>query len=271
MAKGESDNGKRKQKDRPKKDKGSYHHMLDLVASSHFETIISDLLEGTSARLADPDCRHPKGRRKKKDWTEARIEDFLRKNSVSTLPNGLDRKWWIPYKGNRPTWDLLCHIEVEKKPGLLIVEAKARVKELSENDSKAAPDLKNPRSRANDYSVRLRLCEASLALTDLDLGRFRLSADDHYQLSNRLAYLHKLASEGVPTVLMYLGWLKSPDWPVDPLQDTNHWETIVRDHMQAIAPWAFVGRSHEVERGASMQMVVRSLSVSSLIEEVAQP
>ena len=174
----------------------------------------------------------------------------------------LDPEWWFPYKtglNQRPVWDLICHILVNGKPGLLVVEAKAHVSEINDEDAKTQPNMDSPRSRANDYSIRLRLAEASLSLGSLTKVPFLLSADSHYQLSNRLTYLNKLAEEGVPTVLMYLGWLNSPDWRLDPLRDADHWKIVVEDHMKAVAPVSFLEQTYLTNSGGSMQMVVRSL------------
>lgn len=249
----------------PPRDRGSYRHMLDLVSSPSFPTLVNGLLEGTGSKLADPDLHHPKGRTSKKEWCEAELEEYL--STSPAFNTTISKDWWIPYKvsvNKRPTWDLICHILVNDKPGLLIVEAKAHLGELSEQDKKSSPAGTSSRSIANDLSIRLRLSEASHSLTKLQVGPFELSADHHYQLSNRLAYLHKLAKEGVPTVLMYLGWLESPDWSRDPLRDTKHWEDTVRTYAEGTVPWKFVGKKHHAKDGATMQMIVRSLNASQV-------
>lgn len=255
---------KRKSADCPSGDKGSYRHMLDLVSAANFRETINDLLTGTDARLAQEDHRHPCGRSKKRDWTEIEVEDYLKRHPLPGYM-GLNRRWWIAFKGNRPTWDLICHVEIDEKPGLLIVEAKAHYGEMSEKDCKSAADTKNDRSVANDLSIRLRLTEASLGLSELGLGSFRLSADHDYQLSNRLAYLHKLAIDGVPTILMYVGWIGSPDWlTADPLVDESAWTEAVKGHFSRIGPWEFVGLKRQLKTGASFQMVVRSIDPARL-------
>lgn len=238
--------------------------MLDLVSAWNFRQLMNGLLAGTDACLADTDFRHPCGRSKKKDWTEVELEDYLKRHPIPGY-SGLDRRWWIAFKGSRPTWDLLCHIEVAGKAGLLLVEAKAHFSELGEKNKKTAADPDNDRSIANDLSIRLRLAEASLRLTELGLGGFRLSADNEYQLSNRLAYLHKLASDGIPTVLLYLGWLRSPDWPNDAFPDGIEWEKCVMSHMSRIGPWSFVGPQNQIGTGASLQMIVRSIAPHMLL------
>jgi hypothetical protein len=248
----------------PNGDKGSYRHMLDLVTASNFREVMSDLLAGTDASLADTDFRHPCGRSRKEDRAEVKLEDYLKRYPVLGY-SGLDRRWWIAFKGSRPTWDLVCHINMAGKPGLLLVEAKAHFSEMGEKNKKSAADPENDRSIANDLSIRLRLAEASLRLTELGLGGFRLSADHEYQLSNRLAYLQKLASDGIPTVLMYLGWLTSPDWPNDAFPDGTEWEKCVTSHMSKIGPDSFVGPRHHIGAGATSQMIIRSIAPDVLI------
>jgi len=259
---------KKKSTDAPNRDKGSYRHMLDFVSASNFREMVDGLLEGTDFRLAEPDCRHPIGRLKKKDWTETVLEDYLRQHPLPDYV-GLNRKWWMPFKGNRPNWDLICHITVDEKPGLLIVEAKAHHGEMSEKNSKSKVDKKNDRSVANDLSIRLRLAEANIGLSKLKMGEFQLSADHDYQLSNRLAYLHKLASDGIPTILMYLGWTGSPDWPTDPITSDSDWKAAVKSHVERIGPWKFVEKKHQSESGAPFQMIVRSISPDLLTNESA--
>ncbi len=243
----------------PYRDDGSYRHMLDLVSVSNFRELMNALLAGTDACLADTDFRHPCGRSKKKDWTEVELEDYLKRHPIPGY-SGLDRRWWIAFRGSRPTWDLLCHIEVAGKAGLLLVEAKAHFSEMGEKNKKSAIDPKKDRSIANDLSIRLRLAEASLRLTELGVGGFHLSADNEYQLSNRMAYLQKLASDGIPTVLMYLGWLRSPDWPNDYFPDGISWDKCVKSHMSKTGPEVFVGPRHKTGIGVSLQMIVRSIA-----------
>ncbi|MBR9800462.1 hypothetical protein GYB59_01610 [bacterium] len=258
--------GKQAKAATPDRDKGSYRHMLDLVSDSNFREIIDELLIGTNSRLADADHRHPSGRSKKRDWTEVELEDYLKRHPLPDY-SGLDRKWWIAFKGNRPTWDLICHLEIDGKLGLLLVEAKAHHAEMSEKNKKSKVDKKNDRSIANDLSIRLRLAETSLALGDVGLGHFLLSADHDYQLSNRLAYLHKLASDGVPVVLLYLGWTNSPDWSDDPFTDESAWKEAVEGHFKRIGPWEFVEKQHRLESAASFQMIVRGISPSVINPE----
>lgn len=237
--------------------------MLDLASAPNFRDVVNELLSGTESCLAEEEHRHPSGRSSKRDWTEVELEDYLKRHPLADY-EGLNRKWWIAFKGNRPTWDLICHLQIDGKPGLLLVEAKAHLGEMSEKNSKSAVDKKNDRSVANDLSIRLRLAEASLALSELGLGRFNLSADHDYQLSNRIAYLHKLACDGVPAVLLYLGWTSSPDWSDDPFTDESAWREAMKGHFERIGPWDFVEEKHRLRSGTPFQMIVRSVTTSVL-------
>jgi hypothetical protein len=261
---------KKNSEDIPDRDRGSYRHMLDLVSASNFREVMNGLLDGTGAVVAADDHWYPCGRSKKKDWTEAELEDYLKRHPIPGY-SGLDRRWWIAFKGTRPTWDLICQLDFDGKPGLLLVEAKAHIGEMSEKNSKSPVDKKNDRSVANDLSIRLRLAETNLGLNALGLGSFRLSADHDYQLSNRIAYLQKLASDGVPTVLMYLGWIGSPDWKTDPLATESAWETAVKGHFERVGPWEFVGPNRQTSSGTPFQMIVRSISPKVLRHLEDQP
>ena len=55
-------------------------------------------------------------------------------------------------------------------------------------------------------NIGAALAEACDGLAQLGIAT-RISRDSHYQLSNRLAFTWKLATLGVPTVLVYLGFI----------------------------------------------------------------
>jgi Trypsin-like peptidase domain len=99
--------------------RGSQRHLFDLIVSPHFEETVNNLLLGTGAVLAAPDCRCPN----RADLTEAQLEDYFVNHPH---PSGfiLEAEWWFLYRTNlnrRPVWDLVCHIVVAGKPGLLLV------------------------------------------------------------------------------------------------------------------------------------------------------
>jgi hypothetical protein len=114
--------------------------------------------------------------------------------------------WWLAHEAgaNTPNWDIAVASEVEGVPGLVLVEAKANVPELTVAGKSLDPAA-SAASAANHERIGLAINEACAALREVSPST-AMSRDTHYQLSNRLAFAWKLASLGVPTVLVYLGF-----------------------------------------------------------------
>jgi hypothetical protein len=106
------------------------------------------------------------------------------------------RRWWLAHGGNTPNWDLAGACTLEERRGLLLVEAKVNVPELSAGGKrlvgsrrkKDGSPLKPPSERAklNDARIRQAVAEAGRALAILEVGK-PFTANSHYQLANRLA------------------------------------------------------------------------------------
>jgi hypothetical protein len=92
------------------------------------------------------------------------------------------------------------------------------------------------------------MSEASLGLKDTMDG-WNLSHDSHYQLANRFAWAWKLASMGVPVVLVYLGFLGAAEMKDrgEPFADYADWSRIVLEHSQNIVPERAWGRDIKVD------------------------
>ena len=76
------------------------------------------------------------------------------------------------------------------------------------------------------------IVEASDGLASATGKPWGLSRDHRYQLSNRFAWSWKLASLGMPVVLLYLGFLNAQDMADDgPLfRSEGEWTRVLRDH-----------------------------------------
>ena len=252
--------------------KASARHVLQWTVSPQFESTMNGLLKDTGATLHTPDHRYPDGRRRPLDPRSVELEEYLVKFPMPDRRR-LARDWWVPYPSARnryPDWDLLCQIDVAGTPGILLVHAIADTEELRQHDRRERPDPTQPLRLANDYCVRLRLADANRQLAQLDLGNFQLSADHRYGISWRIAFLHKLAAEGIPVVLMYLGWLQPPEWATSHgFQSAEHWDRVVRDHMRPVAPEAFLDRWLAAEGGGAMRMIARSMPVHAQLQAAA--
>ena len=142
--------------------------------------------------------------------------------------------WWLAVQRGKmttPNWDITSTCTVHREPGLLLVEAKAHTGEL---------DLKGKRlnrtaslnSQENHKQIGWAIIEASDGLASATGRPWGLSRDHHYQLSNRFAWSWKLASLGLPVVLLYLGFLNAQDMANDsPLfRSEAEWTRALKDH-----------------------------------------
>ena len=142
------------------------------------------------------------------------------------------RKWWlaVPRGANTPNWDIASTCTIKGQRGLLLMEAKAHAAELGESDSCGSGNLSN-RER-----IRWAIAESAAGLQTATGSTWNLSSDRHYQLSNRFAWSWKLASLGIPVVLLYLGFLNAED-----MADRGHvfgsegpWESSLRAHSEGV-------------------------------------
>jgi hypothetical protein len=140
---------------------------------------------------------------------------------------------------------------VGSRPGLILVEAKAHHDEL---DRAGKPESGNPK---NDACIRTAIKEASDALEG-SLSGWKLTADSHYQLCNRFAWGWKVASLGVPVILVYLGFLNVTDMPGRRVLKTGEeWVDAVYKHADGIVPRDAWGKELHIN-GTPLIPLIRS-------------
>jgi len=167
------------------------------------------------------------------------------------------RKWWLANSraANTPNWDIASTCMVDGRRGLLLVEAKAHSGELSTNGvSKAEPG--NERSERNRETIKAAVDGACGALSQLGPG-WGIRCDSHYQLANRFAWSWKIASLGMPVVLVYLGFLKADEMPA-PFADDAEWRSSVLRHSRTVVPSEAWEATIKIEN-ASLTPLIRSL------------
>jgi len=133
--------------------------------------------------------------------------------------------WWLEHTRGRqtPKWDLVSSCTVGGQKGLLLVEAKAHFAELKDEDRCKSEDFDN------QEHIRKAIREAGDALG------WNLTPDRYYQLSNRLAWSWKLASMGIPVVLVYLGFLNADEMR-DPFRSHQEWENAFVHYAEHVMP-----------------------------------
>ena len=169
---------------------------------------------------------------------EARLQelcDLLPGNARQrTEISGQLRDWWlaVPRNANTPNWDIASTGIIDGNQGLLLVEAKAHGNELSA----AGKSFTNKSNEKNHYQIGRAIAEATTGLKSATGDSWSLSRDNHYQISNRFAWSWKLASLGVPVVLVYLGFLKASEMARDgkPFKSENDWACVLRGHAAGI-------------------------------------
>ena len=145
--------------------------------------------------------------------------------------------WWLAAarRARTPTWDIVSTCTVDGRPGLMLVEAKAHVAEMA-GEGKSLPKTTNGLN--NHHRTAAAIAESSQELSAV-LPGFSLSMDTHYQLCNRFAWSWKIASMGVPVVLVYLGFLNAGDMAhrgLETLDSGSAWESAVRRYADGIVP-----------------------------------
>jgi hypothetical protein len=198
---------------------------------------------------------------------EARLETF----GPRAIP-GADwselRKWWLRHErgANTPNWDAALSCDIEGNPGLVLVEAKANVPELGLAGKPKVKEHSQASGENHDH-IKSAIANACAELRRVDPG-VAISCDSHYQLSNRVAFGWKLASLGVPTVIVYLGFLGDSgirDAGL-PFESDTHWQKAFADYSRSVLPSTLVEQRIN-SRNAPMWVLVRSRP----IQEVSPP
>jgi hypothetical protein len=184
----------------------------------------------------------------------AESEGFLSKEQREEVT-----KWWLAVRerANTPNWDIASTCTIEGKPGLLLVEAKAHSAELK-LEGKPCEKKASSGSLKNHEKIGGAIGEASAELNKA-LAGWKLSRDSHYQLANRFAWAWKIASMGVPVVLVYLGFVGATDVKDlgEPFEDVADWTRVLLEHSRGIVPERAWGGEIKVG-GATVRPLIRA-------------
>jgi len=192
------------------------------------------------------------------DWRESTLvgsRHFLPSTESKALT-----EWWLekPRGAMLPNWDVASTCTIEGVRGLLLVEAKAHSNELSEA-GKAQPTTSN--SQLNHKRIGLAIDQANSGLNGV-LAGWALSRDSHYQICNRFAWVWKLTALGVPTILVYLGFLNATEMLDQgrPFDDSKAWQACIRNHAKAIVPEEAWEKRLEIA-GTPVWFLIRSMQL----------
>lgn len=238
--------------------RGSRKHVLDWLERPHFAPELLGLLAPAIAKVIPRSVWAPAGYRLP---DEARLDAWGPECFGAHLAWAELEHWWLrePRGANTPNWDLALVAEIEGELGLVLVEAKANVPELS-TAGKGAPSHSDG-SRANHERIGLAIESARSALLPA-CPQIAISRDSHYQLSNRIAFAWKLASLGIPVILVYLGFLGDEGIRDvgEPFADADHWHSEFEKHVRAVGATELLEKRHKLE-GAPFWFLARAKRV----------
>ena len=172
--------------------------------------------------------------------------------------------WWLEEtrNANTPNWDLVSQCRIGDRDRLILVEAKSHEGEFHTNCDTCG--AKEPNATKIGGAVQ----EANDGWNRV-LPGFSLSSDSHYQLSNRFAFSWKLATMGIPVVLIYLGFLDAEEMTDGSrviLRSARHWEDCVKKESASHIPPAAWEHSF---CGGNFTPLIRSARVN-IAAEVAR-
>jgi hypothetical protein len=240
--------------------RGSRKHVLDWTGDPRFLLELLALVRPVGCCVTADSVFQPMG---PGFPVEARLETFGPR-AMPTSPAVWKElsSWWLAHGGNTPNWDIALSCSIEHKPGLILVEAKANYPELGELGKRLKDDA-STESRENHDRICRAIDQARIALEPHAPG-ISISCDKHYQLSNRIAFAWWLASHGIPTVLLYLGFTGDADIANvgEPFPDDRSWQDGFRKHFEAVCPPAVLDR--RLELASPMWILSRSRSVPAI-------
>lgn len=175
-------------------------------------------------------------------------------------------QWWLatPNRGQLLVWDAVCECKIDGKDGLILVEAKAHENELIDAAKGKGLDPDATReSFENHLSIGQAIADSAAYLQAASKGRWAISRDLCYQMSNRFAWAWKLASMGIPVVLVYLGFLKANEMSDRgaPFKTDSEWKKAVLEHGKSIVPSKAWGTVIKLENGVPILPLIRSFEI----------
>jgi hypothetical protein len=240
--------------------RGSRKHVIDWTGKASFLNDLRQTIGPLSLSIGGGFTCMPRGADSPK---EARLEEFG-PHWIPDLAAWTEiQSWWLRYRrrANTPNWDIAVGCQIDQRPGLILVEAKANWPELG-IDGKKLPRNASQRSRENHEHIGRAIDQACSAWQSID-KRVKFTRDSHYQLANRLAFTWKLATLGFPIVLLYLGFtgdegLRAEVGP--PFSSDEDWRKAFAEYIQNIFPADLLDKRVEFTQ-VPVWVIARSRSV----------
>lgn len=232
--------------------KGSRFRCL-LATQEHKPRVVAFLnsLVQPLAKVGEEDHYMPEGFCKPEEAKLGETSGFLTEEQRNVVTD-----WWLAVRqnANTPNWDIISTCTIDGRKGLVLVEAKAHADELNPND----------RCGAGNEQNRQRI-DTAIADVNEKLGEgWQLSINSRYQLSNRFAWAWKIASLGIPVVLVYLGFLNAYEMS-QPFTSHEAWERCLLTYADGTVPHRVWSSDPIKVNGAPLIPLIRSAHVNVIV------
>jgi hypothetical protein len=226
--------------------------MLTSLPRKQIALCLSELVQPYGAVHTEEDKWMPQGLLEPEEARLGEAQLFLKPEQRETVTD-----WWLKVRAraNTPNWDLVASCSVKGKKGLILFEAKAHTNEL-DSSGKRQPTTKN--GQKNHEQISTAINDVNAKLNAQHFG-WALSRDTHYQLCNRFAWSWKLASMGIPVILVYLGCLNADEMS-SPFPSAKAWTNAVHEYSKGIVPDG-VWESKIMVEGTPIHPIIRSLDL----------
>lgn len=234
--------------------KGSKKHVLNLIDNKLFIDKMNNLLVDTNTIIENKDSIYPKGRENPKEKT---LPSFLKDDWKNEDLAKEFRNWWIKHGSRTPQWDIISKCKIDGKEGILLVEAKAHKSEVTGDKGKMQID--ENKKKDNHQQIYEAIEQANYSINKNNNGvNAKLSIDTCYQLSNRVASAWWLASQGIPVVLIYLGFKDDNDFK-DKFNSEEEWQNCFEEHAKTVKIQAIINKKIKTE-SESFYIISKSIS-----------
>lgn len=146
--------------------------------------------------------------------------------------------WWLAVApSGTPNWDIASTCKIGDKKGLLLIESHAYEGEMHRSPKREST---SDRGYKNQQQIIKAIAEANEGLkVCMGLQNWALSGESHYLFSDRFAWAWKVASLGVPVVLVNLCFLNATEMDGAGRRiftSPEQWSECVHKHAKGIVP-----------------------------------
>ncbi|CAN5514922.1 hypothetical protein BH10BAC5_BH10BAC5_24000 [soil metagenome] len=217
-----------------KKYNGSRRNILRWVSSKNFLRSVNSLICISGAEISKTDIKYPD------PFTTGEVElrDFLRENFDPAIAKDLE-DWWLGSSIKKyltPKWDLISTCTIAGQKGILLVESKAHWDEL-----KTTGKIYKQNYSKVERMFHKKICnaiEGANYAISIEKPGVSITPFTCYQLSSHISHAYFLAQNGIPVVLLYLGFVnasyKMKKIGLKPFRTKDDWQTCFRNAAKLI-------------------------------------